>query len=344
MKALVKTSPLPGVEMKEIAQPKPRAGEVLIKVRAAALCGTDLHIVDWSPWAHNAGIQLPCTIGHECCGEVVEVGADVTGVNLGDHVVAETHIPCGTCLQCQIGEQHICNNLRIFGVHTNGCFAEYALIPAVCARKIPKEIPFAVGSILEPLGTAFRTAQECAVGGTSVAVVGCGPIGLFAVAAASFMGASQIFALDVSSSRLDMAKKMGASTVIHSGQEDAVAIIKEQTGGFGVNSIIECSGNVAAIKQGFQFLRKGGHYGLIGLPSKKLELELGSEVVFKEAHVFGVHGRKMFSTWNAMENALASGRLNVLPVITHQLPLEQYEEGIKLAKSGEAGKVVFVFA
>ncbi|MHC6179149.1 L-threonine 3-dehydrogenase [Clostridium sp. JNZ X4-2] len=342
MKALMKISPTPGLEFREVEKPIPEKNEVLIKVKAAALCGTDLHIIDWNPWAQNSGIKFPLIIGHECCGEVVGAGKEAAGFEINDHVAVETHIPCGSCLQCQIGEQHICNNLKIFGVNTNGCFAEYAVVPAACAVKIPKEIPFEFGAVFEPLGTSFRAAQKCEVAGKNIAVIGCGSIGLFAVASASYMGAARIIAMDISSPRLEIAKKLGASTVINSSTEDVTNKIKEITKGYGVDAIIECSGNVGAIKQGFEFLRKGGKYALIGLPGKSISLDLGSEIIFKGATIFGIHGREMFSTWYALENALASGRFDISPVITHKMALENFKKGIELAKKGTASKVVFV--
>lgn len=342
MKALVKTLATPGLEFIEIKKPVPKKGEVLIKVKATALCGTDMHIIDWNLWAQNAGINLPLIVGHECCGEIVEMGEDVKGLEIDDHVAVETHIPCGVCLQCQIGEQEICNNLELFGVSTDGCFAEYTVVPAICARKIPKEIPFEIGAVFEPLGTSFRAVSKCEVAGKNVAVIGCGPIGLFAVASALYMGAAQIIAMDISDSRLQIAKKMGATTIINSSMEDVVQTVKKLTSGYGVDAIIECSGNTCAINQGFKYLRKGGKIALVGLPGVNIELNLGNDVIFKGVTIFGVHGRKMFSTWYALENALASGRFDISPVITHKMPLKDFEKGIDLARKGIASKVIFI--
>lgn len=340
MRALVKTSP----EAAEIAVvPIPQCGptDVLVKVQAAALCGTDLHIYEWNPWAQGAGIKLPVVMGHECCGDVVAVGSDVKGVKIGDKIAAETHVPCGECYQCRNGEQHICNNLKLFGIHMNGCFAEYAVIPAVCAKPIPQEIAYDVGAVMEPLGTALRAAVETHVAGANVVVLGCGPIGLFAVAAASTLGAATVFATDISPTRLEIARQMGANQPMNPLQEDVVAAVLKATGGYGADVVIEASGSVEALKQSFRYLRKGGRMALIGLPGKPIELELGKEVVFKEAKIIGIHGRKMFETWTQMENLLASGKLIADPAITHVLPLERWREGIELAKSGQACKVIY---
>ncbi|HIJ81204.1 MAG TPA: L-threonine 3-dehydrogenase [Desulfuromonadales bacterium] len=340
MKALVKTHP-DLAEIQSIPIPECGPNDILVRVRSAALCGTDLHILEWNSWAQAAGIKLPIVMGHECCGDVVAIGCNIRGYSPGDKVVAETHIPCGTCYQCLNGEQHICMNLKIFGVHTNGCFAEYALIPAVCARKIPAHISHDVGSIMEPIGTAFRAALETRVGGTNVAVVGCGPIGLFAVASAAALGAALIIATDISTDRLSIARNVGADKVLNPANDDLVRQIMDYTDSCGVDVVIEASGNVAAVKQSFDFLRKGGTLAAIGLPGQSLQIELGRDVVFKEATIIGIHGRKMFETWTKMERLLCAGKLNINPVITHTMPLDKWQEGVQLARSGQASKIIF---
>ena len=321
--------------------PKCGPGQVLIKVQSAALCGTDMHIFEWNAWARSVGIELPYIMGHECCGDVVAVGEGVSAVKVGDKVAGETHIPCGHCYQCMNGERHICANLKMFGIHTNGCFAQYAVIPAVCARPIPREISCDIGAVMEPLGTAVRAASEMQVAGANVMVLGCGPIGLFAVAAALSMGAAKIFATDISPARLEIAQIMGATQALNPLTQDVAQIVLAKTGNFGVDVVIEASGNVEALKDSFRYLRKGGRMALIGLPGKPIELELGREIVFKEAKIIGIHGRKMFETWTQMENMLAAGKLDVSPVITHKLPLNKWQQGVELAKNGEACKVIY---
>ena len=321
--------------------PKCGPGQVLIKVQSAALCGTDMHIFEWNAWARSVGIELPYIMGHECCGDVVAVGEGVSAVKVGDKVAGETHIPCGHCYQCMNGERHICANLKMFGIHTNGCFAQYAVIPAVCARPIPREISCDIGAVMEPLGTAVRAASEMQVAGANVMVLGCGPIGLFAVAAARSMGAAKIFATDISPARLEIAQIMGATQALNPLTQDVAQIMLAKTGNFGVDVVIEASGNVEALKDSFRYLRKGGRLALIGLPGKPIELELGREIVFKEAKIIGIHGRKMFETWTQMENMLAAGKLDVSPVITHKLPLDKWQQGVDLAKNGEACKVIY---
>lgn len=340
MKALVKKTP-DHAEIQNVPIPEYGPFDVLVRVRSAALCGTDLHIFDWNSWAQGAGIKLPFIMGHECCGDVVAFGDRVRGYKDGDKVVAETHIPCGSCYQCMNGEQHICQNLKIFGVHTNGCFAEYVVVPALCARKIPTNITHDIGSIMEPIGTAFRAALETRVGGANVAVLGCGPIGLFAVASSATLGAALTIATDISPYRLEFARKIGAENTFNPSDDNMLKQIMDITDGNGVDVIIEASGNAAALKQSFGFLRKGGTVAVIGLPGQTIEIDLSKEVVFKEATVIGIHGRKMFETWIKMERLLNVNKLNVEPVITHTMTLDNWQEGIQLAKSGQAGKVIF---
>jgi threonine 3-dehydrogenase len=340
MQAVVKPSPEAPPELRRVPIPRPGAGEVLVRVRATAICGTDVHIAEWDGWARGAGITLPLVMGHEFCGEVTAVGAEVRGLAPGDYVAGETHIACGTCFQCRHGLAHICRHLKLFGIHCQGSFAEYAVLPGACAVRISPAIPPRVAAVLEPLGTSLRAALEVAPGGETVAVTGCGPIGLFAIAAARALGAARIIATDVLDDRLALAGRMGADVALHAGRADVLAEVLRLTDGVGVDAVIEASGSVPAIQQAFACLRKGGKVALIGLPSAPAPLQLGSAVVFKEAHVVGVHGRDLFRTWTQMEALLAAGRLQVEPAITHELPLEAFAEGFHLLEEGKGSKVL----
>lgn len=342
MRAVVKENSNVGAVLKDVEMPVLNEGEVLIKVKAAAICGTDIHIYNWNIWAQNNNINLPTILGHECSAEVVEIGPGVKNLKPGDYVACDTHIPCGECYQCRNGEQHICQNLKLFGVHTNGCFAEYATIPAICAVKIPESIHPNVGAVLEPLGTSVRANVEIQSSGKNVAVIGCGPIGLMAVAAAKAFGAANIYAVDINDYRLEIAKELGATEIINSTKESSADKLKELTNGVGIDAFIDASGSTIAILDGFKALRKGGKVALIGLPSKPLEIDLGSQVVFKEATIVGIHGRRMFETWTVMSNLLDKGLLNIDPVITHVLKLEEFEEGFDISIKGIGGKVILV--
>jgi len=340
MIAVVKKKRGPGARLVEMDIPRLNPGDVLVKVKATALCGTDLHIYEWNKWARNAGIKLPQVMGHEFSGEIVDVGNAVVDLKPGDTVAGETHIPCGKCYQCQNGQQHICGNLTLYGVHTHGSFAEYTKIPAICARKIPSSLPYKIGAVLEPLGTALRTCLEIGVSGKNVAVIGCGPIGLFAVAVSRAMGAAAIIATDVVPERLQLSKKIGADVSLDPMATDLVETVLNMTHGIGVDAVIEASGSIDALNQGFKYLRKGGAVGLIGLPSSPIKLNLGPDVIFKEARIIGIHGRKMFATWITMETMLDKELLTIDPIISHLKPLSQFEEAFDLIKTGKGCKVV----
>ncbi|MDK2784408.1 MAG: threonine 3-dehydrogenase [Bacillota bacterium] len=342
MSAVVKEGTGPGARLIERDIPSAGPGEVIIRVRAAAICGTDVHIYEWNRWAENAGIKLPIILGHECAGDVVEVGSGVNNLATGDRVAVDTHIPCGTCRLCQTGRQHICQNLKLFGVHTEGCFAQYARVPAACVRRLPREIAYEIGALFEPLGTALRGAQALEPAGKTVAVIGCGPIGLFALASLRALGAARTIAIDVSPARLELATKLGADFLVNPAQSNPVAALRALTDGYGVDAFIEASGNATAVRQAFQALMKGGRAALIGLPGRTLELDVGSDVVFKEATIFGIHGRLMFATWEIMQNLVVNGRLQVESVITQRLPLQDFAAGMELARSSSAGKVILL--
>jgi len=342
MKAIVKDNPGKGASLKDYPMPVLGESDVLIKVKATAICGTDLHIYNWNSWAQNAGIKLPTVLGHECSGEIVEVGSAVKNLKVGDYVACETHIPCGQCYQCKNGQQHICANLVIYGVHTDGCFAEYSKIPEKCAVKIPESISPNVGAVLEPLGTAVRSCVEIQASGKNVAVIGCGPIGLMAVNTAKALGAANIYAVDINNLRLDIAKGLGATHLINSMEVDPVKIILEATNGVGADAFIDASGNTGAISGGFKSLRKGGKVALIGLPSKPMEIDLGPQVIFKEATIIGIHGRRTYETWTTMSNLLDKGLLNIDPIITHVIKLEEFEKGFEILEKGYGGKVILI--
>ncbi len=342
MHAIVKHAPKPGAVFKEVAVAKPKPNEVLVKVKATAICGTDLHIAAWNSWAQQAGMRLPSIMGHEFCGKVVEVGAQVRGLEPGDFVSGETHIPCGECYQCRNGLQHICARMVLYGVNCDGCFAEYTTIPAVCAYPVPPEVAPRIAAMLEPLGTALRAAVEVDVAGSTVVVVGCGPIGLYAITAAKALGASMVIGLDVVEARLTLAKRVGCDISLDPRGNDTRARILEITNGVGADAIIEASGHAAAVSGAFKFLRKGGRVALIGLPSTPVQFNLGPDIVFKEAKVFGIHGRLMFATWTRMLQLLKTGQLHVDPIATHEFPLAEYQEGIRLLEAGQGGKVILV--
>lgn len=341
MKAVMKTKKAPGAELRDVDVPEIEPKDVLIKVKATAICGTDIHIYEWTPYA-QARIKPPMIFGHEASGEVVKVGSQVTNVKLGDLVAVETHIPCGECYQCQTGAQHICEKMAIIGVHTNGVFAEYAKIPAACCWQLSKDTNPDLGAIMEPMGVAVHAALLGEINNRSVAVFGCGPIGLFCLGSIVAWGATKLFAIEPKPYRLNLARQLvPQATVLNPAKDDVVKTILEATGGRGVDISIELSGNAQGAKMAFQVLGKGGRVSLVGLQSEPVELSLNEDIIYREVRVFGSTGRLMWQTWWDMKKLLESGKFDPMPVITHRFPLAEFKKGLELAKSGESGKIIF---
>jgi len=339
VKAFAKIRPEPGLKQIEADRPLPGYREVLVKVKVTSVCGTDYHIYRWDEWAQEH-IKPPRIIGHEFAGEVVEVGPDVTSRKVGDMVAAESHIACGTCYQCRTGNSHICERLRIIGVDVDGSFAEYVKIPEQNAWPIPREIPTETASILEPLGNAVHAAFAADIAGNDVTIFGCGPVGLSAVALTNVSGALSVTAVDINEYRLRLASRMGASKTINSKERDAVAEIHADTEGRGAGVVLEMSGNETAIGNAFRAVRNGGTVILFGLPSREVRLNVGDDLIFKEAHVRGIVGREIFKTWYKLEAILKSGKVDLRPLITHRMSLNQLDDAMKLVGSGDCGKIV----
>mgnify|MGYP002153776727 CR=1 FL=1 len=338
MKAVRKLTPGPGASLVTVPVPEPGPLDVLVKVNATSVCGTDYHIYSWDPWSQGR-IKPPLTTGHELAGEVVAVGSQVTTHRVGDFISAETHIVCGHCQQCLTGQYHVCQNTRILGVDTDGAFAQYLSLPASNAWKNDPDLPADVASVQEPLGNAVHTVLSVPITGNVVAVTGCGPIGLMAIAVARLSGATAVFAVDVNDYRLDLARRMGATEVIDGRKEDVVARLRRLSGGGGVDVLLEFSGNPTAINQGLKALRPGGKAAMLGLPSRPLEIDLGNDIVMKGIEVKGIAGRRMYDTWFKVKGLLRGG-LDLRPLITHRLPLEAYEDAMELMRQGNCGKVI----
>ena len=339
MRGVMKAEAAPGAVLAQVPVPQPARHEVLIRVRATTICGTDLHIYKWDPWAQSR-IKPPMVFGHELAGDVVALGADVSTVALGEYVSVETHIVCGHCYQCRTGAAHICRNVEIIGVDRPGCFAEYIAVPAVNVWKNDPALPPALAAAQEPFGNAVHTAMATNLTTRNVLVTGCGPIGLFAIGIAKAAGAHQIFATDVNRQRLELAHALGATHPLHSSEDDVVRTILEATEGEGVDVLLEMSGHPAAIDQGFRALRYGGFASLLGLPPNGLpDFDLANHIVFKGATVYGVSGRKMFETWYQTRAFVGGKKVDLRPIITHHLPLEEFETAFELMLRGEAAKV-----
>jgi threonine 3-dehydrogenase len=328
------------LEVCEAPTPQYGPSDVLIRVTHAGVCGTDLHIADWDEWAQGR-IHPPVIVGHEFAGEIVAAGDEVPAeLQIGQLVTAEGHIVCGHCRQCRMGDGHICRNTRIIGVDRDGAFAEYIAMPAGNVMPL-NGIPTTTGAIMDPLGNAFHTVLTGnAVSGSTVLILGCGPIGCFAVGIARAAGAAQVIASDVNPRRLALARRMGAHWLLHAAEEDIPARVAAITHGEGADLVCEMSGHPDAIRQAFSCVRPGGRINLLGLPKGEVPLPLASNLIFKGVTVYGVIGRRMFETWHQMQQFLSSGLLDPTPVVTHTFPLEQIDRALEAIRSGAAGKVI----
>src|SRR5712692_9306664 len=289
MQAIVKEKGAPGLTVKSVPKPAPGPGEVLIAVRHAGVCGTDLHIADWDAWAQGR-IKPPLVVGHEFAGEIEAIGDGVTELKVGQLVTAEGHIVCGHCLQCRTGNSHICRNTRIIGVDRDGAFAEYLAMPATNVLSLDG-IPTTVGAVMDPMGNAFHTVLTAEIPGATVLIVGCGPIGCFAVGIALAAGAAKVIVSDVNEKRLALARQMGASVAINAARDDVVRTVLAETGGEGVDVVCEMSGVPSALHDALAAVRMGGRVQLLGIPSGAVPVDVAQEIIFKGITIYGVIGR-----------------------------------------------------
>jgi threonine 3-dehydrogenase len=339
MQAVVKPDAAAGAEVREVEVPSFGRNDVLVKVKVASICGTDLHIYNWDRWAQNR-IHPPLIPGHEFCGEVTAFGDEVTSVKRGDFVSAEMHVACGKCLQCRTGEAHICQNVKIIGVDTDGAFAEYVVIPESNIWKLDPAIPQEYASILDPLGNAVHTVLAGEIAAKTVAITGCGPIGLFAIAVARAAGATSVFAIEVNEHRRKIASEMKADYVIDPSKEDAKAIILEKTGGLGVDVVLEMAGHADSIRTAFAIVRRGGRISLLGLTSKPISVNFSEDIIFKGITVQGINGRRMYQTWYQMTALLKAGKLDLHPVITDRIAMKDFSKAMARLQTGEASKIL----
>ena len=329
-----------GIERVHLPIPAPGMGEVQIRVKSAAICGTDLHIFKWNEWAANT-YRIPLPLGHEFSGEVVAVGTGVQRIAPGDRVTAETHLGCGRCYQCRNGREHTCQNLKLFSQMGLGCFSEYTVLPESMLRIVPKALSNDEASILEPLGVSVRAVYEARVSGEDVWIIGCGPIGLFAIAASKAFGANRVFASDLSPYRLEVAEKVGADYTFDINSVRPSEFILNQTDGNGVGIIIETSGSIKAIQGCFTSLCAGGNLVLVGIPSAQIKLDIVKDIIHREARVWGIYGRRLYETWVQTEKLLLSGKIDINPVLTHRFSLSEHKRAFETAVSGMSGKVLF---
>jgi threonine 3-dehydrogenase len=338
--AVIKERAAPGLVLKEVPAPALGAGEVLVKVHYASICGTDSLIEHWAPWAANR-MKPPVIIGHEFSGEVVENGPGVEEMRPGTRVSAESHIFCGKCLQCRTGNPEICRELRILGVDRDGAFAEYVAIPEKNLWVNHPDIPDQIATLQEPLGNALDTLMAEGVAGKRILITGAGPIGLMCAALARACGASRIMISDPNEYRLSLAGKLGADIVLNPKVAPLRGPVLTATAGAGVDVLLEVSGNSDALTEALPLVTPGGRVSLLGIFRAPVPLRLTEDVIFKKLRIYGITGRGIFSTWQTLSRLLSSRRLDISQLITHELPLEDFQKGFELMETGRCGKVLF---
>ncbi|HET7010230.1 MAG TPA: L-threonine 3-dehydrogenase [Anaerolineales bacterium] len=339
MKAVVKAHAAAGLEVRQVPIPEMGPNDVLVRVRAASICGTDLHIYRWDPWAAGR-VRPPVIVGHEVCGEVVDRGAMVSTPAPGDFVSLESHVVCNTCAFCRTGQGHICENTRLIGVDRDGGFAEYIAIPAQNAWPNPPDLPLEIAVLQENFGNAVHTAFAFDLRAKKVLVTGCGPVGLMTIAVARAIGARAIYATDVSRYRIEFAGRMGADLALHATEDPVLEAVRQATDGEGVDVLLEMSGAPSAIDQGFQLLKPGGDAALLGVAPGPFTFDWNRHIVFKAAHVQGIYGRRLWQTWYQARGLIRSRAVDLSPMVTDRFRLEDFDAAFQRMASGDSGKVM----
>ncbi|ADZ90559.1 L-threonine 3-dehydrogenase [Marinomonas mediterranea MMB-1] len=337
IKALSKLKAKPGLWMTEVAKPTPGPNDLLIKIKKTAICGTDVHIYNWDEWAQST-IPVPMVVGHEYVGEVVEVGAEVRGFDIGDRVSGEGHITCGHCRNCRGGRTHLCRNTIGVGVNRTGSFSEYLVLPAFNAFKIPAEIPDDIAAIFDPFGNALHTALSFDLVGEDVLITGAGPIGIMAAAIAKHVGARHVVITDVNEYRLQLAERMGVTRAVNVARESLSDVMDDlkMTEGFDVG--MEMSGVPAAVSDMLLAMNHGGRIAILGIPPSDTSIDW-KQVIFKGLIIKGIYGREMFETWYKMASLVQSG-LDLSPMVTHHFSIDEFQKGFDVMRSGDSGKVI----
>jgi threonine 3-dehydrogenase len=337
VQAVLKETPAPGFALREIEQPHPGAGEVLLRVAATSVCGTDVHLYDWNPWAAGR-VHPPRVVGHEVCGEVVAHGGGVHAPAPGTRVAVESHIVCGHCPECRRGDFHVCENTRILGVDVDGAFAAEVVVPAANVWPVGSSIAAEVAAAMEPFGNAVHACSYGDLDARTVAVFGCGPIGCAAVAVARAQGASRVIAVDRNPYRLELAERMGAHALVRAGDEPVDGAVQRAAGGY-VDCALEMSGAAPAVVSATRVVRPGGWISLLGIGDAPVTVDLSNDVVMKGLTLHGVVGRRIPATWERTTAYVREGIVDVAALITHRFALDEFDAAIELMKSGQCGKV-----
>ncbi|MGZ8695995.1 MAG: L-threonine 3-dehydrogenase [Gaiellaceae bacterium] len=341
MQAIRKVEAAPGLVLEDVSVPEIDANDVLVEVEAASICGTDLHIWRWDEWAAHR-IVPPLTIGHEFAGTVVDVGRLVRNVAVGDYVSAESHITCGMCFYCRTGQAHMCERTQIMGVDRDGAFAQYVTVPeSVIWQNDRTKLPPELATLQEPFGNAVFATSEQDLAGRSVAVLGCGPVGLFTIAIARASGAAVVMAADLKPYRLGLARQMGATDTVDVDETpDTAEWFRAHHEGRGFDVVFEMSGSPQAIADAFRIARNGARVILFGIPAAPVQIDVAEMLIFKNLDVLALSGRRIFATWYKTRWLLESGVVDLRPLITHEYPLEAFSTAFSELDAGEACKIV----
>jgi len=337
MKALAKLKAEPGIWMTDVPEPEVGHNDLLIKIRKTAICGTDVHIYNWDHWSQE-NVPIGLVTGHEYVGEVVGLGQEVSGFKVGDRVSGEGHITCGYCRNCRAGRRHLCRNTKGVGVNRAGAFAEYLVIPAFNAFKLPNEVTDDMAAIFDPFGNAVHTALSFNMVAEDVLITGAGPIGIMAAAVAKHAGARHIVVTDINDYRLDLAREMGASRTVNVAREELEKVTAQlgMTEGFDVG--LEMSGVPSAFRSMLSAMNHGGKIAMLGIPPEQMGIDW-SQIIFKGLELKGIYGREMFETWYKMAGLIQSG-LDLNPIITHHYSIDDFQQGFDVMRSGQSGKVI----
>ncbi len=343
MRAVVKTQPLPGVEIvSEWPERECRPGEVRIEVAAAAVCGTDRELFEFTESAKAFGLGLPVVLGHECAGTVIETGPAAAAVRVGDRVALESHIPCGRCVCCRTGSAHNCANLRILGMHADGAFAERVVVPEGICFPLPPALDLASAALLEPAGVAMHAVQRAGIGGPGLnaLVSGCGPVGLVVIQLLAAMGAAGVIAVEPNPFRRELAETFGATALA---PDQGVVPACREAGGArgGCDVAFEASGAAGALRPLLEAVRREATVVTIGHPGGETAIDIARFINKKGLTLRGVFGRRLWDTWEVLAALVSAGTVDLGALITHRLGLEEFERAIELL-SQESGKVLLL--
>lgn len=340
MKAVVKTKPEAGAEFLDVPMPKLQDDEMLVKVLATGICGSDRDVYEWQASKHD--LPLPVIMGHEFFGEILELGRGVKGFKVGERISSDSHMPCGECYLCRTGKSHLCMKRGILGHQKDGCFAEYIALPAVAAVHMPEGIKPELGALMEPMGVVYHAATRTELSGKSVLVLGLGALGYIMADAARILGAGRVIVCSTKDDKIQQAIGYGADFGINSKTEDVRTKVLEYTNGHGVDVVFEMSGYVGLYNLGIDSLAYGGTMVVVGVPSVNVEIsDYMNRVIFKEITIMTSFGRLFYQTWELMKELIDAGKLDPSRYVGEILSLSEFKQGLALSKNS-IGRIILL--